>query len=189
MRFALAPLALLALSGPAAAQAAPSAPAAPAAAAAPAPAAEPQRTTATFGDWILRCVRPEKAPSLCEVGQVLLDKGQPVAQTAIGRPTRTEPLRLTVMVPINVQLTTPVRVTGSDNEPATAAVELSWRRCIPAGCIADAALTDEQLRRIRGRTDNGRVMFQDSTGRDATLPFGPRGLAQALDALAKEDQH
>ncbi|HEY2870647.1 MAG TPA: hypothetical protein VGJ56_01945, partial [Reyranella sp.] len=36
--------------------------AAPAPPAAPAPSNDPAQTTATYGDWVLRCVRPEKGP-------------------------------------------------------------------------------------------------------------------------------
>ena len=49
------------------------------------------------------------------------------------------------------------------------------------------ALSDEALRLLRGWTDAGRIAFQDGTGRTAVMPFSPRGLPQALDALAKED--
>jgi len=207
MQRAILILALAALCGPALAQRsrAQTAPA-PAPAAAPAPATapaqqppqigapapapganEPQRTTATFGDWTLRCVRPERGPQLCEVDQVLSDKGQAVAQTAIGRPARAgEPLRVTVLVPVNVSFAIQPRLVGSDSESTFAPIFLTWRRCVPNGCIADASLTDDQVRRLRARTENARVLFQDATGREAALPFGPRGLEQALDALAKE---
>ncbi len=184
MQRALTALALAAaLAGPAAAQ--PARTPAPSASAAP---AEPQRTTATFGDWTLRCQRPETGPQSCEVGQTLFDKTQPVAQTAIGRPSRNEPLRLTVLVPVNVSLSSGVRMLGGESEAGGPLLELAWRRCVPAGCLADAPVTDEALRRIRARTENARLVFQDSAGREAVLPFSPRGLPQAMDALAKDDQ-
>lgn len=180
MRHVLLISALAALAGPAAAQAGRPPP--------PAPAPEPQRTTATFGDWTLRCVRPERAAPACEVTQTLLDKGVAVAQTAFGRPPgHGEKLRLTILVPSNVSLASGPRLVGAEGESGLPPVELSWRRCVPAGCIADAALSDDQLRRIRARTENARLVFQDSGGREAAMPFAPRGLAAALDALAKED--
>ncbi len=187
MRRLLTVLGLVALSGPAFAQIAHPPAAAPAAPAA-ATAADPQRTTATFGDWLLRCVRPEHAPPLCEVAQILYDKGAAVAQTVIGRPVRDQPLRLTALVPVNVNLTMPVRFMPAEGETGTPALELTWRRCMSTGCIADTPLTEEQLRRIRTRTENARLMFQDAAGRQVTMPFGPKGLPEALDALAKESQ-
>jgi invasion protein IalB len=190
MQRALLIVALAALCSPALAQrsrAQPTPAPAPAAAAdrPAAPAApDPQRTTATFGDWTLRCVRPEHGTPTCEVGQTLLEKGQAVAQTAIGRPRAGEPIRLTVLVPVNVSFAAQPRLVGNDSEAG--AIPLTWRRCVPTGCFADTALTDEQLGHLRARTENGRVLFQDASGREVPLPFGPRGLAQALDALAKE---
>ena len=189
MRRAVLILALAVLCSPASAQrsrAQPPTPVpAPAAEPQRTPAAEPQRTTATFGDWTLRCVRPEHGAAACEVTQTVYDKSQAVAQTALGRPGRGEATRLTVLLPANVTLGTPPRLLGAESDPA---VELSWRRCLPAGCLADATLTDEQVRRLRARTDNGRLTFQDGAGRDAAIPFVPRGLAPALDALAKEER-
>jgi invasion protein IalB len=196
MQRAVLILALAALCSPALAQRSraqtpppPTAPATPAAPATPpaTPAApEPQRTTATFADWTLRCVRPEKAPPTCEVGQTLYDKGQPVAQTAIGRTRPGEPMHLTILVPVNVSLTAQPRLVGAENEAGVSPIELGWRRCVPNGCLADTLIGEDQLKRLRGRTENARILFQDSAGREATLPFSPRGLGQALDALAKE---
>ncbi|MBV8914923.1 MAG: invasion associated locus B family protein [Acetobacteraceae bacterium] len=154
----------------------------------PAPAAnEPQRTTATFGDWILSCLHPERAAVTCEVSQFLTDKGQPVAQTVFSRPRAGEPLRLAVAVPVNVSLLTQPRLAGTESEETTfPPIYLAWQRCVPRVCIADTTLTEDQLKRLRSRTDNARVLFHDAAGREAALPFGPRGLSQALDALAKE---
>jgi len=169
---------------PAAAPSPPRAPGAPAPAAPPA-ANEPQRTTATFGDWTLRCTRVQEQPQTCQVDQVLSDKGQTVAQTVFTRPHPGDPLRLNFAVQVNVTLTPPV-VVGVEGETGVAPIELTWRRCVPTACIADAILTDEQVKQLRARTENARIQLQDSNGRQVALPLAPRGLAQALDALAKE---
>ncbi|WP_271023478.1 hypothetical protein [Rhizobium sp. RCAM05973] len=63
--------------------------AAPASSAAPV-SSEPNTTTASFGDWTLRCQRvgeAGKATRVCEVAQAMQVQGQtaPVAQIAIGR--------------------------------------------------------------------------------------------------------
>ncbi len=184
MRRALLIVAMAAMCHPASAQRAGAPPPAkPAAPATPAVPPEPQRTTATFADWTLRCVRPEGVPAVCEVTQTIYDKSNPVAQTAIGRPTKTEPLRLTILVPSNVLLTSPPKFQPGEGEPA---IDLTWRRCLPAACLADVALTEDQLKMLRARTDNGRIVFQDGGGRDSVIPFAPKGLGPALDALAKE---
>jgi len=147
---------------------------------------EPKRTTASFGDWVMRCVRAQGQPARCEVDQVVAKEGKPVAQTALGRPRAGETMMMTIVVPLSVSLATQPRLVGTDVDTGFAPISLTWRKCVPQGCIADTSLTDEQVRRLQSRTENARVLFQDAAGREATLPFGPRGLAQALEALAKE---
>ena len=145
---------------------------------------EPQRTTATFEDWTLRCVRPERSPAICEVSQTVSNQNQqPVAQTAIGRPVGTaDSMRLTVLVPTNILIATAPRlVTG----PAPA-VEMGWRRCLSNGCVADAQVSDQQVKQLRELKETGHILYQDAAGREMSMPFSPKGLPAALDALAKE---
>ncbi len=55
----------------------------------------------------------------------------------------------------------------------------------PSGCFAESAGTDEAARRLRGEAGQGRILYKDGLNRDVALPVSFRGLAQALDALAK----
>ncbi|KRD95869.1 hypothetical protein ASE63_12710 [Bosea sp. Root381] len=183
---ALAALALTcnaALSQPAGAprqnaQAAPAAPAVP---------AGPSQTTASFGDWTLRCQRlvADKPERACEVAQTFQVQGQsaPLAQFAIGRTGKGEPLRATAVVPANVSFPSNVQV-AMENDGAL--LDLSWRRCMPGGCIADVVVKDEQFKSWRAATERGRLGFTDATGRAINLPLSFNGLGQALDALSKE---
>lgn len=159
------------------------------AAAAPAPApvpAVPQQTTASFADWTLRCTRTTAAAKLCEVVQTITAQERTVAQIAFGRVEKGQPLHLSVLVPPSVTFTAaPALATMRDGDAPM--VELAWRRCLPGGCLAEAIVSDEALRRIRGTMDPARITFADGSGRVATLPFSPKGLPQALDALGKED--
>ena len=186
-------LAALAAGGPALAQSgrAPASRAAAPAAPAPAPgpvSAEPQRTTASFGDWVLRCERTRPDSQTCEAVQIVGNQqGQPVAQIALGHPARNEPMRLTVLVPPSVTLASEPKLVATAADKPEPAIDLAWRRCLPGGCIADAALRDEAMAQLRARKEPSRLLFQDGAGREGSLPFSPRGLAQALDALAKEE--
>jgi invasion protein IalB len=65
-------------------------------------------------------------------------------------------------------------------------VELTYRRCLPTGCFADADARDDVLSRWRAQTGRGRLAFKDGANRDIALPFSFSGLEQALDALAKQ---
>jgi invasion protein IalB len=182
----VASLSVHAANGPAPAAAAASPPpsGAPSAPANAGVADTPQQTTATFGDWVLRCEHPAGAPALCEVVQTTTNQGRPVAQVAIGRAAHGQPLHLTILVPPDVSLgQTPQLVSGTDKLPG---ISLVWRRCLPGGCLADSGLTDDGVLHLRSRTTAAQVTFQDAAGRTVSLPFSPRGLSQALDALAKD---
>ena len=136
---------------------------------------------------MLRCVRPDKVAPTCELAQTLSNQGNPVAQTVIGRPAKGEPLYLGIAVPVNVNLLSAPRMMGAESEPGFVPIDLTWRRCVQQFCLAQAPVTDDQLKRLRTRADNARIAFQDATGKETVLPFGPHGLSLGLDALAKEE--
>lgn len=161
--------------------------------------AEPGVTTASYGDWVLRCQRlsGEGASRLCEVSQAMQVQGQaaPVAQLAIGRLPGQDGLRVTALLPTNVSFPSSVRVgeakgdamdTRDPGKGGGQALELSWRRCIPGGCLADAAAQEAVLKAWRVAEEAGRISFKDADGRELGVPVSFRGLGPALDALAKE---
>ena len=145
----------------------------------------PQQTTASFGEWILRCDHPRSAPKMCEVVETINSQGHPVAQIAIGRVARGQPMHLTTLVPPSVTLDQAPQFTASADKQLTA--DLVWRRCLPAGCLAEVSLSEDLLKRIHARAEPSQITFVDGAGHAIALPFSPRGLAQALDALGKED--
>jgi len=177
-------LAVMLAAGHAAAQA----PAKPPAPAAPTPPAssDPAQTTATYGDWVLRCVRPEKAPQVCEVVQSMVVQGQqqPVAQVAVGYDKND--LRFTLLVPPAVSFSRGPTL-GVPNASAPH-FDLAWRRCLPNGCFADVGVGSELLKIMRGRTEPLQIDFKDAGEREVKLPLSMRGLVPALDALAKEQR-
>ena len=168
----------------AAAPAKPSAPAKP-----PAPvSAEPGATTASYGDWILRCQRggsAEKPVRVCEALQSMQVQGQnqPIAQIAIGRAGAGEPLQVAALLPPNVVFPSSVKVQADDKDSGT---DLAWRRCLPGACAANAPAKDDAIKRWRAATGSGRIVFRNAAGQEVAIPLSWRGLPQALDALAKE---
>lgn len=174
----------LAVERPATAKPAPgkAAPAKPAAGATTAPAR-------VFGDWQLRCLdASDQQPThrSCEILQSVLakDKNATVAEIAFGKPEAANSLAMTIVVPVNVAFNAAPRVTTSDADPQP--FELAWRRCAPAGCFASAAVADQTLARWRAHDGMSRIAFKSASGQDAMLPVSFKGLAQALDALARE---
>lgn len=161
--------------------------AAPAQAAPPPVSAEPATTSATYGDWVMRCQRVGEgtaARRMCEVAQTIrVQQGRdPIAEVALGRLPVEKALHLTALLPPNVSFPSSVSVAG---EKPAQTLDLQWRRCLPGGCFADAVVADELIKGWRGTAGAGKLTFKDAGGRDVQLPVSFRGLAQALDALDK----
>lgn len=150
-------------------------------------------TTATFGDWQLRCRAgvPASAnqPAVlrsCEVVQSVIIQGQtaPFAQLAFGKPEPSAPLHFTAVLPTNVSFPSTVKIMQDEKDKQP--VELAWTRCLPGGCFASIATKDDFLKRWRAQEEAGRFVFRNSAGQEMAIPFSFRGLGRALDALAKE---
>jgi len=156
--------------------------------AAPPPNAGPDTTTATFADWLMRCqVTPAGQPGgrTCEVVQNIILQGQtaPLAQLAFGRLGANQPLYFTVVLPTNVTFPSSVQITIDDKDDKP--VVVPWTRCLPSGCFASLAMTDDVLKRWRDQNGAGRMMFKSGAGQDTLIPISFRGLSRALDALGK----
>lgn len=161
----------------------------------PAPATPPTNmTSSTFGDWVLRCenLRAPASGRGCELLQSLQsERGQPVAQFALGRSQSSDPMRLLVLIPANITVATPILLQLADR---AAPITVSLRACGPRGCVADADLNAAQLARIRAREGQGvgqgvsgaRLEYRNALNAEVALPFSTRGFGQALDALARE---
>lgn len=150
--------------------------------------AEPTSIVSSYGDWILRCQRLGtglETQHLCEVAQQIRSQDQqtPIAELAIGRLRKADPLRLTIVLPVNITISTAPSFTIDDK--VQTGLDLGWRKCLPGGCIADAPVKDDVLRRWNIQ-NSGRVKWTDAAGRDLAIGLSFRGLAQALDALSKE---
>jgi invasion protein IalB len=169
---------------------APHPPVAPAAPAVPAaPVEGPQRTSASYGDWVVRCEVTEAqatqpAQKNCDMEQLAQMQGQanPISRVAIPLPAKGQPARLIIQVPVNVSLAAPVRISADNKDHLTVA----FHRCIPAGCFADTELKEEELKRFRAETAAGKLVYKDSADRDVTIPLSFKGFGQAFDALVKQ---
>jgi invasion protein IalB len=167
---------------------------------APAPAAErwpaapaaptgqlPSQTTATFGDWVHRCVRVGNDASArsCEiVQQVQASQGGQVAAVmnlAIGYAAPQQPLMITAVLPVNVSFSAPATLVA-DGMPPT---ELRFVRCAGNACFATASAPDQLLRRLREKADGGAVRVEYRNASDAVVPvpLSLKGFGLAIDAL------
>lgn len=168
-----------AAAGPSA-QAAPSTPAA--------VPAEPRSTSAVFGDWVMACQRIEGStpPKVCEATHSVQIQGQPgpILQVAIAKGAKPNERRVTIVVPTNISIAAAPRMAAQDKDPQP--LQLAWATCVPGGCFANATLADDAVKRMRDASSPGSVTVTDASGRNVVIQVSYRGLAQALDALAKE---
>lgn len=162
-------------------------PAPPAAARPQASSDVPERTTATYGDWVVQCVTNSSPPSdsVCDMAQVtqLQGKNLPFSRVAVGRPEKGQPVKLVVQVPVNVSFATQVHIQTGDTDPGVIA---PFANCTPNGCFAEFDLREDLLKKLREASGTGKLSFADAGGHDVTVPISFNGFAQAFDALAKK---
>jgi invasion protein IalB len=181
---------------PSLSQAAPSAQAAPLTQAIPpaqaTPAVQsnaPQRTTATYDDWVVQCETVAGPPErkVCEMAQVtqlqVQGKTQPFSRAVVPHPAKDQPVRLVVQLPVNVTFSTNVRVQISDGDQGLA---LPFTRCVPDGCFADFEIKEDTLKKFRSASTGGKLSFADASGRGISIPLSFNGFSKAYDALTKD---
>lgn len=157
--------------------------------AAPAPSSSesPQRTTATYDDWVVQCETRTGPPpeKICDMAQVTQVQGRntPFSRIAVLHPVKGQPVKLIVQVPINASFAAPVRITTAESD---AGVTSPFARCVPQGCFSEFELRDDILKKFRAASGAGKVSFPDAGGHDVVVPLSFKGFAQAYDALAKE---
>ena len=143
----------------------------------------PQSTTATYGDWVVRCELRAGA-KVCEMAQSTQLKGQaqPVTQIVIGRPAKNSPLKIVFQIPINVWLAAGIRLTTEDGHNEVTA---SFTQCIPAGCFAETDIKESVVKVLRKLKTNGKLQFKDAVQHDVAAPVSFKGFGDAYDVLQK----
>lgn len=145
---------------------------------------EPENTTATYGDWVLHCVRAQNSARVCEAQQTLEVKGQGVvAQIAVGRADPKGPLLATLVLPTNISFpsTAALAVDEKDDQP----LELAWKQCVPGGCVAQTELKEDVFKRWRAQTGHGQIRFVNAAKQPLSFAFSFRGFVSAIDNLGK----
>ena len=149
----------------------------------------PDSTTETFGDWSIICAAPSAGAGdrTCEVDSTLTVRGQsaPFARIAFTRAAKDKPAHIIALVPVNVSTASGVKI---EADPGKSEVNLPFKSCVPAACVAEAELTKDQLQGFRGATKAGQITLVDAAGKSAALQFSLRGLDQALDAFFKQQE-
>lgn len=160
------------------------------------PAAElPDRTQASFGDWLVRCetqrTQGQPVVRVCEMALAMNDqRGQTIAQIVLGRPGRNDAYRMLVQLPLELRVDQAARLLLDPAATPPEVINMPFRLCSASrgGCFGEMeALAPALVTRLRARGEGqGRLDFRDSAGREVQLLFSFRGFGQAMDALARE---
>jgi invasion protein IalB len=147
----------------------------------------PQRTTASYGDWVVRCEVTAGPPPVknCDMEQLAQVQGQanPISRVAIPLPAKGEPAKLFVQLPINVSFSAPLKIVADSKD---AGITTPFRRCVPAGCFAEVELKDDVQKKFRASAEPGKILFKDAAEREVAIPLSFKGFAQAFEALLKQ---
>lgn len=145
------------------------------------PAARPDRTTAAYGDWVLRCERQGGADTrACEIAQTVQDqRGQVLAHLVMRRPAPGQRHAVSVQVGASATVSEPLQIVV-EGQPALA---LPFRRCVPRGCFAELEPAEAELSSLAQRTEPAHAALRDGEGQPIAIPVSLRGLAAALQAL------
>ena len=142
-------------------------------------AVQPAETTATYQDWLMRCVTPADQPQICEVVQKLQLEGQGVIATiAVGRAAPDSPLLIVIQVPQGVWLPADIALRI---EAAGDPLLLEYKRCGQV-CVAEATLDADVIEAMKAAIEPGSFTFQDGAQRDVALPVSFNGFSAALEA-------
>lgn len=144
----------------------------------------PDRTTASYGDWVLRCDHSNAGERACEVAQTIQDgRSQVLALMTARRGTTDGRVTFTAQVGTNATVTEPVRLVIENQ----AALSLAFRRCMPRGCFAEVQMPDTEASTLARRSDAAKLDYQDADGTLVSIPVSLRGLAPSLDALRRAE--
>jgi invasion protein IalB len=151
------------------------------------PQQNPQRTTATYDDWIVRCETQPGPPQqkICDMAQMAQVQGQanPISRVGIAKPAKGEPIRLVIQLPVNVTVANGVKLQANDKDPGLLA---PFKRCIPAGCFAEVDVKDDAMKKFRSATEPWKMQLKDGADHDVAIPLSFKGFGQAFDALLKQ---
>ncbi|MFG1395259.1 invasion associated locus B family protein [Xanthobacter agilis] len=154
--------------------------------AAPAEGNTPQATTATYGDWVVRCSQPQpqdgaKGGKVCEAATGVQAQGQQgiLAQVVVGRMAKDQPVRLVVQLPNGVFL--PPGATLYLDEKAQGGIDTVFSSCPPRGCFADAELKADQLAALKSAKGPGRLEFVNGARKRLAVSISFNGFTAALD--------
>jgi invasion protein IalB len=144
-----------------------------------------QRTTAIYGDWTLSCVIVPSGWKSCGLvqSQKLATQLSAVSQIGVGRTTETGPLKVSIEIRPDAGAPSEVKLIGDDN---VTIITAAFKWCTSALCLADADLSDTDIKSLRSQKSRGKLVYKNASQTDVSIPISFSGFSDALDALQKE---
>jgi len=147
---------------------------------------EPIQTTATYGNWTVRCraAKSAGAGKLCEMVQAITPAKSPgaIANIALGQPGADAVVRMVIQLPIAISLSEPVSIAVNDKTVAT----LAYQTCYPNFCVAQAQVPNEAIGRFKA-ANTMTLSFSDRTRRTINVKASLKGFTAAYQQLAKAE--
>lgn len=148
-------------------------------------------TSATYGNWLLRCESRKvetRTVKACEVSTNVTVKGEngasgTAAIVAFGRHPDKEGWQVALQLPIIVWLPTGAKLGIGDEAPL---VDATFVACRPTLCSAGATVGDTVIARMRSATTDLTVNYRAQTQQAVKVTLPINGLSEALTALGKE---
>lgn len=143
-----------------------------------APAAVPEVTTASFGDWMVICAGPATERKCEAVLTVRDERGQAAAAIAIGQSAKTALPHMSLRVATNAFVAAPAQVKFGADRP-----DLPFLLCVPQGCVAEVKLADKALmaRLLAIAADaGGQLNWRAASGQELKFSLSTKGMAAAL---------
>jgi invasion protein IalB len=146
----------------------------------------PERTTASYGDWVLQCENPANGASRCEVAQALTDaRGQPTLNAVLQQAANPAQLMLSVQVGVNALVDEPARFEVGGHP----ALPLNFYLCLPRGCFAEALTARSDVLALVHGADGAKFEYRGANASPLSFVLSLRGLTTALDALQHTDRN
>ncbi len=143
-------------------------------------------TAETYDSWEMLCVKTEKGPEPCEIGQLVLDaKSNPISDIRVFplQPGSQVIAGATMVIPLGVQLSDGL-IFGVDKKKGK---QYPYAFCNNIGCIARIGFTAIELQNMRtGKEGKLQFTMANNPQNPIVLAFSLKGFAKAYAALNKK---
>lgn len=142
----------------------------------PAASAEDQ----AFGDWVLHCADVSGGEKACALHQKIMsqDTRLTVASFAIARNKDSKDLRLTVVLPLGLDI--PAGVSG---QVGGSKISYAVQTCVRRGCVASTSIDETLLAALHGSQGLATTFKMRAVAEPTTIQVSLKGLHDALMAL------